>query len=74
MIHISETLMRRYLHNALEALHQIIESGSEENKMNAASQLAHLVMTIHRMNFEEDDPTGKFPELDDDDEGEEWKQ
>lgn len=54
-IHVSETLLRRYLNNAMARLNEIVENGDKDQQLNASTQLAHLVLNIAKLEDEEDD-------------------
>lgn len=53
-IHVSETLMRRYLNNSMARLNEIIESGDKDQQLNAATQLANIILNIARLEQEDD--------------------
>lgn len=52
-IFVSETLMSRYLNNAMAQLNKIVENGSIDQQLSAASQLSQIVLTIARMETDE---------------------
>ena len=54
-IYISETLLRRYLNNSMARLNEIVETGDKDQQLNAATQLAHLVLNIAKLEEDEED-------------------